>query len=698
MKLVIVESPSKAKTISKYLGNDYQVIASAGHIVDLPQKSLGVDVSSNFKPHYIDVEGKEKIISDLQAKIKKTNEIFLATDPDREGEAIAWHIKNRFNLSDDVNRIEFNEITKKSVQDAIEKPRKIDQNLVDAQQARRVLDRLVGYQVSPILATKISKGLSAGRVQSVALKIVVDREREIKAFEPKEYWTIIANISRENSKTSYKALFVDINKKKATIKNKEECDKVLEAIKQGKMYVDEVKRQVQQRKPQPPFITSTMQQEGVSKLNFSTAKVSQIAQKLYEGIDIEGMGTKALITYIRTDSTRVASVAQQAAREFITSNYGKDYVPKTIPNYETKKGAQDAHEAIRPIYVEITPQSIKDKVDKDAYKLYKLIYERFMASQMSNAIYDTLNVHIVSDDDKSKYGFQIKGRSVRFDGYTAIYSETTIKEKEDSEEDAELNNLPQFEENEKINLNSLTSEQKFTKPSFRFTEASLIKKLEELGIGRPSTYATIMTTLSKRDYTIKEKKFIVPTELGINVVDFLVKHFKDVLDIKFTSNMETNLDKIAEGEKFWIDVLKDFYPTFKEELNSAKYGEKITTYTNIKCTKCGSRMVIKDGPYGKFLGCENYPNCKNIMNYGDPLCECPMCHSTIVRMVSKAKKYYYKCANKECKFMSFDLPAPFLCPKCNQIVKEIKGQKQNKYKCTNTNCDFEKVEDIKNEQ
>ena len=697
MKLVIVESPSKAKTISKYLGSDYSVIASAGHIVDLPAKSLGVDVSLDFKPRYVDVQGKEKIISDLQAKIKKADEIFLATDPDREGEAIAWHIKNRFNLDKDVNRIEFNEITKNSVKKAIEKPRKIDQDLVDAQQARRVLDRLVGYQVSPILGTKISKGLSAGRVQSVALKIVVDKEREIKSFNPKEYWTIYANISKENNKNTYKSLFIDINGKKTQIKNKEECEKILDGIKNGVLYVDDVKKQLQQKKPQPPFTTSTMQQDAVSKLNFSATKVSQLAQKLYEGIDIDGLGTTALVTYIRTDSTRVSKEAQQAARTYIINNYGNDYVPKNINNYETKKGAQDAHEAIRPISVDITPSDLKDKIDKDLYKLYKLIYERFMASQMSNAEYDTLTVHIVSDNNNTKYGFQLKGKSVRFEGYTAIYSETQIKEKEENEEDKEIKNLPQFNLNDKIILHELLNEQKFTKPPFRYTEASLIKKLEDLGIGRPSTYATIMQTLSKRDYTTKEKKFIVPTELGINVVDFLVKHFKDILDIKFTSNMENDLDKIADGKKYWIDVLKSFYPNFKEELNSAKYGNKVVTYTDIKCTKCNSRMIIKDGPFGKFLGCEKYPECKNIMNYGEPICNCPKCNSTIVKSLSKSKKYYYRCANKDCDFISFDFPASFLCPKCNKPVKFIKGQKENKYKCTDINCDFEKVEVIKNE-
>lgn len=683
MDLVIVESPSKAKTICKYLGAGYKVLASGGHVRDLPADKLGVNVHKNFEPVYEIYPQKQNTIKQLKKEIKNCEKIYLATDPDREGEAISWHLKQILGIDEDNVRIVFNEITKKAVNNAIQNPRNIDMNLVNSQQARRVLDRLVGYLISPIISKKIQKGLSAGRVQSVALRMIVDKEREILAFKPEEYWNIYASIS-PNKQNFYKAQFNDINGKKHKVGNVDDANKIEQDSKAGNWYVDNVKRAKSLSKPNPPFTTSTLQQDAVNKLNFSAAQVMKIAQQLYEGVNIKGEGQHALVTYIRTDSVRISDDAMQMAKDFINKNFGAEYYPKKANVYTTKSNAQDAHEAIRPVNLDYTPEYLKDKIENEQYKLYKLIYDRFLASQMVPAEYNTLNVHITSEFGGTKYGYVLKGKTLVFAGFTKVYSLA-----KDDEDDEVTNTLPYFEVEDKLNLKEIVKEQKFTKPPLRYTDSSLVKAMEENGIGRPSTYASIISVLNKRVYVEKEGKYMKPTELGEIVCDQLVKYFPNIMDTKFTADMESKLDIVADGEVDWHKIISDFYPGFLQNLEKANDGQKVKMepiMTDIPCPDCGKPMVIRDGRYGKFLGCSNYPNCKKIMPYNEnPTDEtqeetliCPDCGKPMVLKNSKYGKFY-GCSGY---------------PECNKIIKVKDAKKMLEEK--NLKNQDEKISDNQN--
>ncbi len=684
MKLVIVESPTKAKTIQKYLGKGFHVLASSGHVCDLPEKSLGIDIDNNFKPTYVMVKDKQDVVKRLKSAVKESEQTFLATDPDREGEAISWHLKNVLDLDETCRRIEFNEISLKAVTQAMQNPRDINMNLVDAQQARRVLDRLVGYKISPILNQKIKQGLSGGRVQSAALKMIVDREREINAFVPEEYWHIYAMLLKQGKTSAIKVLLNDLNGKKLTVSDKEQAENVIGKLKTASYYIDSLKRGESKSHPFAPFTTSTLQQDGSARLQISAPEVMRLAQQLYEGVEIEGEGATALVTYIRTDSVRVSEEAQRSAAEYITEVYGKDYVPKKYNVYTAKGSIQDAHEAIRPISLTRTPESIKSKVNKNQYRLYKLIYDRFLASQMSDAIYNTLNVHItgeVSSDEK--YGFKLTGKVVKFKGYTIAYE----NEKEDEENDARL---PDLDENEKLNLKEIKSEQKFTKAPPRYTEATFIKAMEENGIGRPATYATVISVLTKRAYTEKDGKNMKPTDLGVKVTEFMEKNFRDIVNIKFTAEMETKLDDVVNGTE-WQKIISEFYPPFLASISKAYSGEKKVKLdeevTDVICEKCGANMVVRMGKFGKFLACPNFPNCKNIKNYNEVVGKCPRCGGDIVKKRTKTGKIFFGCGNyPTCDFMSWELPAPIFCPKCCGVMRIVMKGEEQQYICTNKKC------------
>lgn len=656
MNLVIVESPSKAKTIAKYLGDGYKVLASGGHVRDLPANKLGVNVHNNFQPEYEIYPAKEATIKQLKREVANSDKVYLATDPDREGEAISWHLKSLLGVKDDNVRIVFNEITKKAVNKAIEKPSQIDMNLVDSQQARRVLDRLVGYMLSPVISRKIQSGLSAGRVQSVALRMIVDREREILAFKPEEFWNIFAEVAKTDEDNWYKSQFQDINGKKFKPTNKEDADRIISGSKSGDWRVDTVKRAKSISKPNPPFTTSTMQQDAVNKLNMSASEVMKVAQKLYEGVDIKGEGQHALVTYIRTDSVRISDDAVEMAKNYIAGVYGSEYYPSKPNKYVTKDNAQDAHEAIRPISLDRTPDSIKGKVLPNEYRLYRLVYNRFLASQMTNAEYDTMNIRIASKASHEEYGYGLKGKTMTFAGFTAVYQ--TI---DDEDDDNKESNLPNLEENQLLKNKSVVGEQKFTKPPARYSDSSIIKAMEENGIGRPSTYASILSVLSKREYTGKDGKFLVPSDLGMLVVDQLVKYFSDIMDVNFTAGMENKLDTVAEGNVDWHDIIKDFYPNFLANIQQANDGEKVRiapVETPFICDLCGKKLMIKQSKYGKFLGCDGYPDCKNVRSYEeyeyatnnnlDNIPPTPKCKECGATMVLKGK--FYGCSNyPQCK-------------------------------------------------
>lgn len=688
MKLVIVESPSKAKTIQKYLGSDFRVIASGGHVCDLPEKTLGVDVDNGFEPHYEINPQKKTTIKRMKDELKKAEAVYLATDPDREGEAISWHLQQVLELPDGENRIEFNEISKNAVNQALKKPRKININLVDAQQARRVLDRLVGYKISPVLGKKIRSKLSAGRVQSVALRMIVDREREILAFVPEEYWTLAATLSKEGTKTQFKAMFTDFCGKKMRMKNRREMDRLLAALEGKEWVVDTVKRGVSKSHPLPPFTTSTLTQDASHKLNLTAPQVMQVAQQLYEGVEIEGEGQVALVTYIRTDSVRISTEAMAAARSFIEKRYGKEYVPEKPNFYKSKSEAQDAHEAIRPISLERTPESIKGKVQNNLYRVYKLIYERFLASQSADAVYNTLQVRVSARGNNQDFGFKLTGRAQTFAGFTAVYAHEEVV----NEEEGESKLLPNLMEGDKLTLHGLKEEQKFTKPASRYTDASLVKAMEENGIGRPSTYASIINVLLKREYVEKkDKKNMSPTELGCAVVDMMMKYFGDIMDLGFTAEMETKLDKIEEGGTRWKDLIATFYPPFMQKVYAAyRDGAKMRvepTESDVICDKCGAKMVIREGRYGKFLACPNYPSCKNIKSMAEEVATCPYCGKPVTKRKSKAGKVFYGCSGyPTCTFMSWDLPAPKLCPKCANTMTQQKGKDGLRYVCSDKKC------------
>lgn len=654
-QLIIVESPAKANTIKKFLGGSTKVVASMGHIRDLPKSKLGVDVNNNFEPEYINIRGKGDLIKSLKKEASSAKKVYLATDPDREGEAIAWHLAHILGIDETQDvRVTFNEITKGAVQEAIKKPRKIDMNLTDAQQARRVLDRIVGYKISPVLWKKVRRGLSAGRVQSVAVKLIVDREEEIENFIPEEYWNIYATMLDEKSKKTFEAKFYGKNNKKLELHKKEEVDEILEKINEATYTVEEVKRGEKKRTPAPPFTTSTMQQEASRKLGFTLKKTMSVAQGLYEGVKIPEKGTVGLITYMRTDSTRISEVARAAAKKEILKTYGEEYYDNRY--YKTKQDAQDAHEAIRPTYIDINPEDIKASLTNDQYKLYKLIYNRFIASQMSQAVYDTLSVTIVANT----YTFKANGQNLKFKGFMVLYIEG-----QDEKEEEENTKIPDLQEKQTVIKQKLDAKQSFTEPPARYTEASLVKALEEKGIGRPSTYSPTITTILERRYIEKIQKQLAPTELGRIVNKLLIENFADVINVEFTANMEDEFDKIAEGKEEWKKVIGEFYVPFAKVVEKVEkeleHVELVEEVSDVPCEKCGRMMVIKYGKYGKFLACPGYPECKN----AKPLVEtidvpCPKCGAKVQVRKTKRKRNYYICENnpKSCDYISWNKPKP----------------------------------------
>ena len=652
-RLIIVESPAKANTIKKFLGGNTKVVASMGHIRDLPKSKLGVDVEHNFEPQYINIRGKGDLIKSLKKEAASAKKVFLATDPDREGEAIAWHLAHILNIDEKADvRVTFNEITKGAVQEAIKKPRKIDMNLTDAQQARRVLDRIVGYKMSPVLWKKVRRGLSAGRVQSVAVKLIVDREEEIENFVPEEYWNIYAILLDDKTNKTFEAKFYGKNNKKLELHKKEEVDEIIKEIEKAKYIIKEVKKGERKRTPAPPFTTSTMQQEASRKLGFTLKKTMSVAQGLYEGVKIPEKGTVGLITYMRTDSTRISEVARAAAKTQILKTYGEEYYDNRY--YRTKTDAQDAHEAIRPTYVDINPEEIKDALTKDQYKLYKLIYNRFIASQMSAAVYDTLSVTIDAND----YTFKASGQNLKFKGFMVLYVEG-----QDEKEEEENTKIPDLQENQIVKKQNLESKQSFTEPPPRYTEASLVKALEEKGIGRPSTYSPTITTILERRYIEKIQKQLAPTELGKIVNKLLTENFSDIINVEFTANMENEFDKIAEGKENWKKVIEEFYGPFEKEVEKVEkeleHVELVEEVSDVPCEKCGRMMVIKYGRYGKFLACPGYPECKNAKPFVETIdVPCPKCGAKVQVRKTKRKRNYYICENnpKSCDYISWNKP------------------------------------------
>ncbi len=653
-KLIIVESPAKANTIKKFLGGSTKVVASMGHIRDLPKSKLGIDVERDFEPEYINIRGKGDLIKTLKKDAKSAKKVYIATDPDREGEAIAWHLATILKEEEKkITRVTFNEITKGAVQKAIKEPRDIDINLVDAQQARRVLDRIVGYKISPVLWKKVRRGLSAGRVQSVAVKLIVEREEEIEKFIPEEYWNIYANLEEENSKKQFEAKFYGKNGKKLEIHSQEEVDEILKIIKKSKYIVDEIKKSEKKRNPAPPFTTSTMQQEASRKLGFTLKKTMSVAQGLYEGVNIPEKGTVGLITYMRTDSTRISEEARNAAKVHITTTYGENYYENRY--YKAKKDSQDAHEAIRPTYIDLEPDSIKESLTKDQYKLYKLIYNRFMASQMSAAIYDTMSVTI----NANEYNFKANGQTIKFKGFMILYVEGTDNQEETEQEGI----LPELKEKQELKLNKIDPKQSFTEPPPRYTEASLVKVLEEKGIGRPSTYSPTITTILERRYIEKEQKQLIPTELGKIVNKLLIENFTDVINVEFTAKIEDEFDEIAEGNENWKKMIREFYGPFQKEVEKVEkeleHVELVDEVSDVPCEKCGRMMVYKYGRYGKFLACPGYPECKNAKPIVETIEEpCPKCGGVVQVRKSKKRRKYYICENnpKSCDYISWNKP------------------------------------------
>ncbi|AKN29456.1 DNA topoisomerase I [Clostridium carboxidivorans P7] len=692
-KLVIVESPAKAKTIGKYLGKNYIVEASMGHVRDLPKSQLGVDIDNNYNPKYITIRGKGELLDKLKKEAKKSDKIYLATDPDREGEAISWHLSHVLKLDeDDKCRIEFHEITKNAIKSAIKEPRKINVDLVNAQQARRVLDRLVGYKISPILWRKVKWGLSAGRVQSVTLKMVCDREKEIENFVAKEYWTVECELAKNKTKKSFKVKLSTFNKKKIEIGTKEEVDKVIEELNGGEFIVKGIKKTSKNKNPLAPFTTSTLQQDAYKKLNFATKRTMSIAQQLYEGIDIKGYGTVGLITYMRTDSVRIADEAQEACKNFINKSFGENYVPKQPRVFKGKKNAQDAHEAIRPTNVEITPQIAKENLKDEQYKLYTLIWNRFVASQMSSCIMDITSVSI----ENGKYLLKASGSLVKFDGFMKVYEYATEEEKEDI-------NLPLLEEGELLQKKNIEGKQHFTQPPARYSEATVVKTLEEKGIGRPSTYAPIISTLLDRKYVEREKKTLKPTELGYIVNNIVSEYFKQIVDEEFTAEMEEKLDYVEEGKQNWNTVVNEFFTPLKDAIDIAeKEVAKVTIedkVTDIKCEKCGKFMVIKHGRFGDFLACPGYPDCKNTKAIVEELdVKCPKCGGNILIKRSKKGRKFYGCSNyPDCDFVSWLEPVSQKCSVCgNYMVKKHSKSKGDYLQCSNNEC--KNIEDIPENQ
>lgn len=694
-KLVIVESPSKAKSIQKYLGNDYKVVSSKGHVRDLPAAKLSVDVKNDFAPKYMVIKGKEKLVKELKELADKSESVILAADPDREGEAISWHLATLLDLDlNGFNRVKFNEINKNSVTKGIENIEKIDIDLVNAQQARRILDRLVGYMLSPFISQKIRRGLSAGRVQSVAVRLVVDRENEIRAFVPEEYWTLDAKMLAPSSRKAFVASFVGDETGKVKITNKEQSDMYLARLENAEYTAVSVKKGVRNRQPAPPFTTSTLQQEASRKLNYQAKKTMKIAQELYEGVEIQGIGSTGLITYMRTDSLRISEEARAAGNEFIRNNFGADYLPEKPRYYKTKANAQDGHEAIRPTMMDLTPEKAKASLTAEQYKVYSLIWKRFMASLMANCVQDTVKaeIHGANADDKAqgKYVvFNASGYSVRFDGYTCLYVAGTDEDEEDE------GKLPKINEGDALKLKELAGNQHFTQPPARYTEASLIKTLEETGVGRPSTYASILSTITQREYVVREQKQIKPTELGEATTNLLKEKFPKIVNVKFTAGMEAQLDDVESGKTDYIQMLHDFYGDFEATLAKAKVdmqGQKIKLKedeTDIKCDKCGRNMVIKSGRFGKFLACPGYPECKNTKPLVvETKATCPVCGGKVIEKKTKKGYAFYGCGNyPECNFMTWDKPTDEICPQCGKYLFKKKG---GLLSCLNEGCGFEK--------
>ena len=653
-RLIIVESPAKASTITKFIGGSTKVMASMGHIRDLPKSKLGVDVDHNFEPQYINIRGKAALIKSLKKEANAAKTVYLATDPDREGEAIAWHLAYLLNISpESLCRVTFNEITKKAVQESIKKPRQIDKNLFNAQQARRVLDRIVGYKISPVLWKKVKKGLSAGRVQSVVVKLIVDREDEIEAFIPEEYWNIYANLLVDDSKRSFEAKLTEKNDKKIELKNKEQVDEILSDLQKSDFIVKDIKKGQKKRNPAPPFTTSTMGQEASRKLGFTLKKTMSVAQGLYEGVKVPEKGVVGLITYMRTDSTRISEEARAASKIYIEETYGTAYYENRY--FKTKQGAQDAHEAIRPTYVDLTPERVKSSLTNDQYKLYNLIYNRFIASQMSSAEYDTISVTI----NAGEYNFKANGQSIKFKGFMKLYVET--KDQDNGEDDELL--LPSLEPNQKLKNEKIDIKQSFTEPPPRYTEASIVKVLEEKGIGRPSTYAPTISTILDRRYIEKEQKQLVPTDLGKIVNKLLVENFSDVINVAFTAKIEEEFDEIAEGKENWKEVISEFYGPFEKNVERVEkeleHVQLVEEVSDVPCEKCGRMMVIKYGRYGKFLACPGFPECRN----AKPIIEtidvpCPVCGGTVQVKKSRRGRKFYVCENnpESCQYISWNIP------------------------------------------
>lgn len=682
-KLIIVESPSKIKTVKKTLGSGYNVMASKGHVRDLPKSKLGIDVEHDFKPQYINMSDKKDLIKELKEAAANSDGVLLATDPDREGEAISWHLAQILALDmNEANRVAFNEITESGIKAGIAEPHKINLDLVDAQQARRVLDRIVGYKLSPFLWKKVKSGLSAGRVQSVALRLIVEREREIEKFNSEEYWSVDAKLMSGRKSFSAKLFGFADGKKIEVIKSGEEAEGIVKALENASYTVTELKKGTRSRQPAPPFSTSTLQQEASRKLGFTGQRTMRIAQQLYEGVDIHGIGATGLITYMRTDSLRISEEARASANAFITKRYGESYLPPKPRYFKTKSGAQDAHEAIRPTAVTLTPEQVKDSLTAEQYKLYKLIWERFIASLMAVCVQNTVNADITAGD----YLFKASGYSVKFDGFTVLYEEG----KDDDGEEGGA--LPEMKKGDVLKLRELTPNQHFTQPPARYTEPTLIKALDENGIGRPSTYAPIISNILGRDYIEREKKSLKPTNLGIVVSDLMVKYFDKIIDVKFTAGLEKQLDEIGAGNRGWVDTIRDFYSDFEKLYNKAETsleGQKVkvpVVETDVVCDKCGRKMVVKSGRFGKFLACPGYPECKNTkpMPEDEVKQPCPKCGGKLVKKISKKGKKFYGCSNyPDCDFAAPGIPTGEKCPECGSYI--ISGVRGRKY-CMNSDC------------
>lgn len=685
--LIIVESPKKVETIKRYLKGDYEVIASMGHLRDLPKSKIGVDIEHDFKPEYCDIKGKEKTISEIKKKAKKADNVYLAADPDREGEAISWHLANILNLDlNDNNRITFNEITKSGIEAGIKSPRMIDLNKVNAQQARRILDRIVGYKLSPFLWKKVRRGLSAGRVQSAAVRMIVDRENEIKNFVSKEYWSIDAKLCTQGSKKAFDASLATVDGKKFEADNHVPVDEIVKRLESADFTVVNIKKSVRKKTPQAPFTTSTLQQDASKRLGFQTTRTMRTAQELYEGVDIKGLGLTGLITYMRTDSLRISDEAKAEAYKFIEDKFGTDYIPKQPKKFKTKGNAQDAHEAIRPTIPSLTPDKVKESgVTNDQYKLYKLIWERFIASQMENCLLNTVAVDIEADGCI----FKASGHTVKFDGFTVIY--------DDVSKDDDKKILPELSKGDKLSVKSLCGNQHFTQPPARYTEGTLVKAFEENGIGRPSTYASTIKTIFDRNYVEREGKQIKPTILGEVITNLMLEHFNRIVDLKFTARMEDDLDSIEEGKQDWTKTLDSFYADFEKTLTTAEDvmdGKRVKIpdeKTDQICEVCGKPMVIKIGKFGKFLACSGFPDCTNtkkIVIETDGIC--PYCGKKILQKKSKRGKKYFGCEdNPKCEFMTWDTPVADKCPDCGSTLFQ-KGGKKGKLICHKTDCGYEK--------